>query len=861
MAGQTINVSILADTKKFSSAMRKLSDESGLSKLGTVTKRAGKAIAAGLAVAGAATAAFGVKAVKSASELEQSVGAVDAIFKQNAGQVHAWAKGAASDVGLARNEYNELASVLGAQLKNGGTALDELGGKTNELVGVGADLAAQFGGSTREAVEALSSALKGERDPIERYGVSLNQAKIDAEAAALGFEKVGGTLSTEATQAATLSLIMKQTSDAHGAFARESNTLAGQTQRLKANLENLSASAGTVLLPVLTRLVTWANDRVVPALERFGNGLRGVWDVLANGDFTGRLREAFGWEEDSAAVDFLFNLRDRGIELADTFTTRVVPALQDLAAVIRDDVAPMLRTFGEWIIEHKGEIATAAAAVAGFAAGFGAVLKIQAAIATIHAIRAAIVALNAAMLANPVALTVAAIAALVAGLVVFFTQTETGKAIWEQVWPRIQEVAQVFTDWFTGTALPALQAAWEGIQAAAAVVVEWFTTTAWPALQAAWQGIQDAAQVAADWYLTYVAPVFSAAGELIGVVADLIRSRFETAMTALQVAWDVIGGPVMFAIQNAVTILQGIWAIAWNAISTVVGAAFSIIRTVVESALVVLEGIIRTVTAVIQGDWSAAWSQIQAIVGTVWGAIQSVVSTAIGAVLDIITGTLSAIWDTWVSIWDNVSSKVAEIWESVKSTISGGVADAAAFVGELPGRILTALGDLSDLLVGAAGDVIDGFISGIGAGFDRVKGELGRLTSLLPSWKGPPSKDRTILQDAGRLIIDGFVKGMEGQYGNVRSSLAGLTQDVASTTFEPPTVTASASQGARGGSGGSGSGSGEGAVLELLRGGLRITSGRLALDGDGFATLIDGRIELAAEHLDYNRRVVGVGGY
>lgn len=36
---------------------------------------------------------------------------------------------AATSVGLTKNEYNELATVLGTQLKNGGTAMSELGGK------------------------------------------------------------------------------------------------------------------------------------------------------------------------------------------------------------------------------------------------------------------------------------------------------------------------------------------------------------------------------------------------------------------------------------------------------------------------------------------------------------------------------------------------------------------------------------------------------------------------------------------------------------------------------------------------------------------------------------------------------------
>src|SRR5699024_3884848 len=160
--------------------------------------------------------------------------------------------GAAQDVGLAQNEYNELGTLIGTQLKNGGTAMDQLAPKTNNLIKLGADLSSMFGGTSREAVEALYSALKGEREPIETYGVSLNQAKIDAEAAALGFKKVGGALSTEANQAATLSLIMKQTADAHGNFAKESSTLQGQQQRVAAEFANIKSAIGTAFLPAIT---------------------------------------------------------------------------------------------------------------------------------------------------------------------------------------------------------------------------------------------------------------------------------------------------------------------------------------------------------------------------------------------------------------------------------------------------------------------------------------------------------------------------------------------------------------------------------------------------------------------------------
>jgi len=254
-----LSLRVLADTKQA---------QGGL-------KRAGSAVGSFLKVAGGVAIAYagkklldyGINAVKMAGTLEQSVGAIDTVFKGNSDQMHEWSKSAQTTVGLTRNEFNELGTLIGTQLKNGGTAMDELAPKTNKLIGLGADLSSMFGGTSKEAVEALSSALKGERDPIERYGVSLTQAKIDAEAAALGFKKVGGALSTEATQAATLSLIMKQTADAHGNFAKESGTMQGQLQRADATWKNIQTTIGGLFLPVITTVMTFINTSVLPGIQ------------------------------------------------------------------------------------------------------------------------------------------------------------------------------------------------------------------------------------------------------------------------------------------------------------------------------------------------------------------------------------------------------------------------------------------------------------------------------------------------------------------------------------------------------------------------------------------------------------------
>ncbi|MDJ1115347.1 hypothetical protein [Microbacterium dauci] len=204
---------------------------------------------AGIALAGLTTLA--AVAGNSASELQQSAGAVDSVFGQYARSIHNNAEDAADAVGLSQAAYSNMAAILGAQLKNMGMSLSAAGDQTESLIGLGSDLAATFGGTTSDAVAALSSLLRGERDPIERYGVSIKAADIAARLAAQGQSDLTGEALRAAETQATLALLLEQTADAQGQFSRESDTAAGQAQRASAEWENASAALGEQLLPLM----------------------------------------------------------------------------------------------------------------------------------------------------------------------------------------------------------------------------------------------------------------------------------------------------------------------------------------------------------------------------------------------------------------------------------------------------------------------------------------------------------------------------------------------------------------------------------------------------------------------------------
>lgn len=242
-------------------------------------------------VALGAVTAFGKSAVSAASDVEQAMGGLEAVFGKNADQAKALAENAATATGLATADYAQMATVIGSQLKGMGTAQDDLVPSTNKLIELGADLAATYGGTTADAVQAISSLMRGERDAIEKYGISMNQAAIDAEIMALGLGGATGAAKTQAQAQATLSLLTKQSADAQGGFARETDTAAHQQQVLTAQVQDAKAALGEALLPVIAEvsshladMAEWIaeNSKVVGTLIGIVGGLAAAI-LIANG--------------------------------------------------------------------------------------------------------------------------------------------------------------------------------------------------------------------------------------------------------------------------------------------------------------------------------------------------------------------------------------------------------------------------------------------------------------------------------------------------------------------------------------------------------------------------------------------------
>ena len=292
-----------------------------------------------------------MSALSGASNLEQSKGGLAAVFKKDTAELDKVAQGAAKNLGLSRNSYNELATVLGAGLQNKG--LTDYADKTQDLIGLGADLSAMYGGTASDAVSAISSLMRGEADPIERYGVTINETAISAELAAKGQDKLTGAALEQAKAQARVAILMRQTVDAQGAFGRESDTMAGKQQRAGAMWEDLKTKIGEGFLPTISGALGWLVDKGIPGFERFssvaGGAISGVWDLLTKGEDTGGLLKAFGIEEDDPILTFFSDLK--------TTVTDSWSGIQDALERAWVVVEPIATKIWDFMVVKWGEIA------------------------------------------------------------------------------------------------------------------------------------------------------------------------------------------------------------------------------------------------------------------------------------------------------------------------------------------------------------------------------------------------------------------------------------------------------------------------------------------------------------------------
>lgn len=212
-------------------------------------------VGAGLVGLGA-VAAYGLgQASRSASDLAEAVNANNVVFGDAAHIIDEFAKDSATSMGLSERAFRQAVVPIGAMLQNMGFEAEDAAEQSGLLARRAADMASVMNTDVTQALEAIQAGLRGEADPLERFGVGLNEAAVNAKAMELGLASSRTEVDASAKTQARLALIFEQTDKFANDFINTSDSMANRQRIVAAEFENLKASIGEAALPVMEDLL------------------------------------------------------------------------------------------------------------------------------------------------------------------------------------------------------------------------------------------------------------------------------------------------------------------------------------------------------------------------------------------------------------------------------------------------------------------------------------------------------------------------------------------------------------------------------------------------------------------------------
>lgn len=223
------------------------------------------------------------RAVNAASDLEESINKVGVVFGESAQEVLDWSKTSATAMGQSQHAALEAAGTFGNLFTSMGVGRDQAADLSTELVQLASDLASFNNVSPEEALIALRSGIVGEIEPLRRFGVSLSAAAVESKALEMGLAATSKELTEQDKILARYELILQQTANAQGDFARTSDGLANQQRIFAANMQNAAATIGQAFAPVATTVFRQLN-KLITQLQPYGEGIiNALADGLARG--------------------------------------------------------------------------------------------------------------------------------------------------------------------------------------------------------------------------------------------------------------------------------------------------------------------------------------------------------------------------------------------------------------------------------------------------------------------------------------------------------------------------------------------------------------------------------------------------
>ena len=178
--------------------------------------------------------------------------------------------------------------------------------------------------------------------------------------------------------------------------------------------------------------------------------------------------------------------------------------------------------------------------------------------------------------------------------------------------------------------------------------------------------------------------------------------------------------------------------------------------------------------------WREAWGSIEDAVFRFGESVRSFLSNLWNSIVNTVTTKINEVVNFIRSGFERANQAIANAWNVANQVVASGVNRVIALVRSLPGRIVSALGNLGRLLWNSGVALIQGFIGGIRSMISSAVSAARSVVSSVRSFfpfspaKEGPFSGRGYTSYSGRALVEDWAKGIEGAAPKAVRAVEGL---------------------------------------------------------------------------------------
>ena len=371
-------------------------------------------------------------------------------------------------------------------------------------------------------------------------------------------------------------------------------------------------------------------------------------------------------------------------------------------------------------------------------------------------------------------------------LTLFFTKTETGRALWESFtqaigagWDWIVGKFQAGIDWIQSTFGPVFSQIGDTISGAWDATVE-KVTGAVDRVKEIFSGALDfiktgdTTDYAAALGISEDSPIFTALTFLRDKFIEVKNFAIE-AWGQMQEKWSEFTTgfgefyqtwiqPVIDAFGTAFSAIVPVVTAAWDMLGSAVSTVWNgVIKPVFDAFMQVASVVFPAIAAIVRTVVGAAFRTMGDVISTVWNSVirpaWNVMRTVFGIVADVLTGNFSNLGNRFSELGTRIRALVVGVFTGafnlLKSVVTNSLNAAKAVIGIFKQAVIS--------MVNISKEKINSLV----AGFQAMPGRIRAAFAGAGSW----------LLDAGRSIISGLAQGVRNAAGMVEDAVRAVIPD------------------------------------------------------------------------------------